>query len=201
MGDNASMYEPALGGATKAYGQYEAGETNAKLARYNASIAELQGRYATQAGAEQKNVEDLKAKRIAGSLAASTAGQGVVVGAGTSAAVAKSSEEMTEMDKLMIDINASRKAFGYNVHAFNYGLQADLDKERGTMGALTSLMDTGTTMAEMQRKKDLATGANIPQRKTYNPATDGPTEANTEFDSLAFGGESYTATSGLTPGR
>lgn len=194
MGDDASMYMTALGGATKAYGSYEAGQTNARLARYNASVEQMQSNYAIQAGKSQEAVEDLKARRIAGSLSASQTGQGVVVGAGTGAAVAKSSENMTEMDKLMIDINASRKAFGYQVHAFDYGMRAEEDERRGTMGALTSLMDTGTELTDMKRRRAAVTGEDYQKKqRDYDPLVD-KAPANEELDFLTFGGGNYLPT-------
>lgn len=145
MGES-SLFLTALGGASQAYTSYEAGQSNSAIDQFNARNSRKQAEQSLQAGGMQAARVDTRETILRGQQTAGFAGQGVLVGAGTARSVVAGSEAVSEMDKLMIGINARRQAYGYEVAAANSDFQAHLAKVRGNEEALGSLVKTGATM-------------------------------------------------------
>jgi hypothetical protein len=150
---NASPYITAAGGILSAYGHYKSGRYNQAVARYNASLARIQAAQALEAGRQGENVRDLKSRLAQGEIASNFAGQGVVVGAGTSRAVMDTEASLSEMDKLMIGINARRSAFGYQSAAAEQEQRGEFARREGDANAISTLLDTG---AQLELQSDRA---------------------------------------------
>ena len=112
-GNYPAMAITAMGGVTGALAAYSAGKTNAYIARDNAKIAGVQAGEALASGEYEAGRAKLKGRRVEGMARAGEAGQGVVVGAGTSGAILQDTERASAMDALTIKRNAARQALGF----------------------------------------------------------------------------------------
>ncbi len=144
--DYGSMGMSAAGGITGAYAQYMAGRANKKIASWNAAQARLQSAQAIQAGDFAANRAAIREQQTQGAQRAAEAGSGVIAGAGTARAVEASSEASSEMDRTMIELNARRQAYGYQVQAAGDTLQGRMAEQTGDMGAIATLFNTGSNM-------------------------------------------------------
>ncbi len=132
-----------VGGTMAAYGEYEAGKENQATARWNAEQARIQATQAIQAGDYAISEREARERYIEGGTRASFAGQGVVVGAGTSAAVLRNEANVSAMDKMMIGLNARRQAYGHQVMAIDQERRGDAAMRKGEMEAASTLLSTG----------------------------------------------------------
>ncbi len=130
----------AGGSLLSAYGNYESGQANSAIDRLNAAYARTQAAQSLEAGEFKAGVTDVRETELAGAQASSFAAQGVVAGAGTAASVVHASDAMSEADKNMIRLNASRQAYGYETTAANDEFQARMARRLGNLGAATSVM-------------------------------------------------------------
>lgn len=142
--DYGSMGMAAVGGITSAYAQYQAGKAQKKIANWNAAQARVQSAQALQAGEFNANRVAIQAEQTQGRQRAAEAGSGIIAGAGTSRAVEASSEAASDMDRFMIELNAKRQAYGYQVKAAGDTLTGQMDMQRGEMGAASTLLNTGS---------------------------------------------------------
>lgn len=128
------------GSMMSAYGAYQSGHANAAILRMNAEYARTQAAEARQAGEYQAGIVDIKEAGMAGAEASSFAGQGVVAGAGSAASVVTTSAAVSEADKAMLRLNASRQAYGFEMQATNDQFQADMAIRGASWGAATSVV-------------------------------------------------------------
>lgn len=134
----------AVGGLTKAYAQYAAGEANASIDRYNASLDRIQEQQALEKGAEEANVQEEKGAILAGAQRGAQAGGGVVAGAGTGGAVIASSAATTQQNEFMDRLNAMRAAYGFEARASIDDTEADIAKRGGTQAAIGTFINTAS---------------------------------------------------------
>lgn len=147
----------AISGAGNAFSQYEAGQSNKAIDRFNAANSRIQAEQASQAGATEQARAGIKEGILRGAQTSAFAGQGVIAGAGTARAVVAGGEAVSEMDKLMIGINARRQAYGYKVQAAGESFAADQAARLGTERALAGLAETGATVTSKYMDKHPAT--------------------------------------------
>lgn len=139
---NYGPYLTLLGGAMGAGSQYSAGQRSASLLRANAAIAGLQAQSAQQAGAEQAELYRTKLNATLGRQAAQIGGANIT----TSGSALKSLERTSELgaeDIAQIQLNAARKAWGYQVTQSGDLMRADMARTAGTENAIGSLITTG----------------------------------------------------------
>lgn len=141
-----AMSMTAMGGLVSANAQYQTGKVNKHIANANAQIAEVQRDQALSAGAYTAGKVAMHGRQIESTQAAAQAGGGTVVGAGTNRAVLDNTEQASSMDALMIQRNASREALGYQLKADADRMQGDQAMATGKMGAMSSLLNTGSQM-------------------------------------------------------
>lgn len=141
-GPNMAPWLTAFGGLTSAFSQFKAGETNASIARFNANLERLRSNQAIQSGDLAAAQESARQKQREGALTASLGAQGVGP-AGTAAAAAASSRNMSAMDQLVIKVNARRQAAGFEARAASDEIQADQEARQGKTTALATLLYTG----------------------------------------------------------
>lgn len=110
--------------------QYEASanlsEYQSKVAEQNAQIAKENAQYELDAGGVAAENALLKTGLMIASQKAGYAGAGIDVGSGTTKAVAASTRMMGDLDVMTIINNANRKAFGYQIDAYNFMNDATL---------------------------------------------------------------------------
>jgi hypothetical protein len=143
QGNYAGEALTAIGGLTSAYASYMAGRANKKIADFNARMARVQAAQAIQAGEFNANRVAIAAQRQQGAAQAAEAGAGIVAGAGTAKAVEASNEAASNMDRLMIELNARREAYGFQVRAAADTMEGKLAEQKGAMQAGAALLDTG----------------------------------------------------------
>lgn len=145
-GNNVAMAITAMGGVTGALAAYGAGKTNARIGRDNAKIADAQSGEALAAGDYEAGRARLKGRQVEGMARAGEAGQGVVVGAGTSGAILQDTQRASAMDALLIQRNAARQALGYQLRAGSDRMQADAAEAAGKEKAFATLLSTGSEL-------------------------------------------------------
>ncbi len=131
-----------VGGAVSAYATYEAGKDNEAVHRFNAEQARIQASQAIQAGDFAISEREARERYIEGVTRAGFASQGVVVGAGTSAAVLRNEANVSAMDKMMIGLNARRQAYGHQAMAIDQERQGKAAMLKGETGAVATLLNT-----------------------------------------------------------
>ncbi len=149
---NAGPYMTLAGGLTSAWSQYSAGRESRKMARFNAEQQRIQAAQTLAAAKFQENQRDGATRVAEGSVRASQAAGGTVVGAGTNRAVIDSIEGASAMDKMLMEINARRQAYGYRVAAAGTQYEGELAALQGEAGAVSTLLDTGGRM-ELQNDR------------------------------------------------
>lgn len=147
---NSGPYMTAAGGLLGAYGSYTAGKANRRVARFNAEYARMQAEQARQSAGFQEAQVEGRTREVAGSMRASQGASGTVVGAGTNRAALDAVQGASEMDKLLIEINARRQAYGYQVAAVDQTIRGDMASQAGNMGAIETLLNTGSSI-ELER--------------------------------------------------
>lgn len=150
----APMLMTALSGASQAYSSHEAGNTNRAIDRFNAANDRVAAQQTLQSAGSAMARQDIKANILQGEQRSAFAGQGVLANAGTARAVVAGSQAVSEMDKLMIGINARRAATGHLQRAAYEDFQGDRAAAMGNERALGSIIDAGTKMESMRYKSD-----------------------------------------------
>lgn len=117
-------------------------EYKAKVAKNNAEIAEQNAAQERQSGLEEARLQRIKTLQTIGSQQAGIAANGIDITSGTALDTIEDSATMGELDALMIEYNAERKAQNYEQTAQNYNNEANLDliaaknaKKEGTLSA------------------------------------------------------------------
>lgn len=135
----------AAGTATQVYGQVKAGqasraagekaqkasESQAQLADFNASVAELQAKDAIERGAETESRFRTTIRGTIGQQRAGIAAGNIDVGFGSAVDVQADSAFLGELDAVKIRNNAAREAWGYNVQAKDLRKRAEIARKEG----------------------------------------------------------------------
>lgn len=139
---NVGMASTLVGGLTKAFGIYESGQYNKKVAEFNAEYARIQAKQVMQAAQMEQGKREMKERYIEGQTTSGYAAQGVVVGAGTTRAVMAGERAVAEADRMAIEVNARRAAYGYQVSAQDQDARGTVAAAEGTTGAVSTLLNT-----------------------------------------------------------
>lgn len=140
-----SLALAAGGTAVSAVGQYKAGqqqkkagkaaadvsESQAQLADYNAGVAGLQATDALERGDQAEARFRTQIRGAIGAQRTGFAAGNVDVGFGSAVDVQADAAFLGELDALTIKTNAAREAWGYQVQAFDYRKQAEIDRKGG----------------------------------------------------------------------
>lgn len=144
----------AIGGLTTAWGQFSAGRANQRLARINAADARRQAAESLQAGQFASNRVLSQQGQEQGAMKAAQAGGGTVVGAGTSGIAQASARAGSNMDRLLIQLNARRQAYGYQSKAALARYEGDQATRAGALSGLQTIMGAGNKLWENSAKAD-----------------------------------------------
>lgn len=134
--------------AMAAYGSYQTGKYNEKVAENNAITAEYQAEDAEQRGELAEKQRRLEIEQLKGQQRASIASSGFVVGEGSAADVLTDTAALGEQDVLAIKSNAAREAWAYRVQATNSRSQGQLARYEGNYQAGASLISGGASVAD-----------------------------------------------------
>jgi hypothetical protein len=124
-------------GTASAYGQYQSGKYQEKVAKNNALI---QGRMAEDA---------LKRGQIKSQQAAKMGAAGIDMGVGSAADMLADTAMMGELDALTLRSNAQREAWGHDVQASNFLSEGRLSSYKGNYGAASTILGTAGTAVGM----------------------------------------------------
>jgi hypothetical protein len=147
-GSLISAYSQAR--AVRAQGRYEA-----RSARLNTQLADLQADDAIARGETDLQAQLRQTKVLSGAQRASMAAQGIDLGMGSAQDIGLETKTLGAMDALQLRNNAFREAFGYRV-------QATEAAHRGRMARISSRSQarSGLITGGMRAVSDLAQGFN-----------------------------------------
>lgn len=128
-----------IGFGLSAYGQYQAGQMNRDLMRYNAQVAEYQSEDALVRGEIKEQRFRRDAAKFIGSQKVALAAQGIEIDDDSALDVMANTAYLAEVDALTIRNNAKREAWGYKVQAEDYRFRGEIEAFEGTYGAIGTL--------------------------------------------------------------
>lgn len=105
------------------------------MADINARIAELGARQELFKGQAEVGKLTMAAGQLKSRQRTAMAANGIVLGEGSAAEIAASSDILKEIDKNTIEANAVRSAWGYRTQGVNY--QSDAAAKRGTASSIS----------------------------------------------------------------
>lgn len=135
-------YLSLLGGGLSAMSQYTAGSQSASLLRANATIAGLQAQGESQAGAQQAEVYRQHLAQTIGKQQAQIGGAGLTQ-SGSALRSLENTSSFGAKDIQQIQLNAARKAWGFDVTQQGDLMRANMAQSAGTLGGLGSLITSG----------------------------------------------------------
>lgn len=152
MGMTAAIAMMAGGTAVTAYGQYQAGKANQKIANYNAEVAELQAEQALKRGREDESRLRMQTRQTIGAQRAALAAMGIDLDDGTAAQIQDDTTYFGELDALTIRNNAALEAWGYRTQATDYRMQGSLAASQGRSQMLGTILSAGGQALFMSRR-------------------------------------------------
>lgn len=142
-----AMATTAAAGAYSAYGSYQQGKYQEKVAENNAIIQKRMAEDAQDRGQAQESMRRLQSGREISQQRAAMAAGGRDVTTGSALDVLSDSAQMAELDALTIRSNAQREAYGSEVQASNFEAEAGLPRTRGRNQAIGTLLTTGSQVS------------------------------------------------------
>jgi len=123
------------GNAAKRAGeaQRDAAESAAQLDDYNAQVADLQAKDATERGVEEESKFRMGVRGMIGTQRAGIAASNIDVGFGSAADVQADAAFLGELDSLAIRTNAAREAWGFQVQGEDLRRHAQITRKEGAM--------------------------------------------------------------------
>lgn len=139
---NLSLGLQAAGAVSGAIGSFYSAKMSkqqlafeASMADINARISELGARQEFHRGQAEVGKLTLSVGQLKARQRTAMAANGIVLGEGSSAEIAASTEIMKEMDRNTIESNAVRSAWGYRTQGVNY--QSEAVAKRGTASSIS----------------------------------------------------------------
>lgn len=114
-----------------------------QVAATNAGIARNEANQAIDLGNQERNRYGQKVNMMAGASRASAAAQGIDPNTGSAAAITSETESLGALDKLTIQNNAYKRAFGLNFQATNYDAQSKFADIAGNASGFNTLLTGG----------------------------------------------------------
>jgi hypothetical protein len=136
-------YLALLGGGWQAGAALGTSTADAAFARANAAIAGLQGQSELQMGAEHAELYRQHLAQTVGKQTAQIGGANLVR-SGSALRALETTGEFGARDVAQIQLNAARRAWGYSTSEVGDEARAAYDKSAGKMGALGSLITSGS---------------------------------------------------------
>ena len=131
-----------VGTGVSAYGQYQQGEYQSKVAQNNAFVQRQLAQRALQRGEREEQRHRMQVAKVKGDQRAAFGASGRDI-SGSASDILVDTAEMGELDALMIRSNAADDAYAYEVGAVNSRAQGKLARRRGVYGAAGTLLSGG----------------------------------------------------------
>lgn len=150
-----------VGGITGAVGAESAGQAKSSAALYQAGVAGINTKVATQNADYMRETGEIDARRSGLKTADAIArtrvaqsGSGVDINSGSPAAVTESEHAIGVEDQATIRNNAARRAYGFDVQAESERQKGVMDvaeasnaRKAGGLGALTSILGAAASVS------------------------------------------------------
>lgn len=140
--DDVAPYLNMAGGGFSAASSLLAAQESSRLLKANASIAGMQGRSESEAGAEQAELYRQHLNATLGKQAAAVGGSNVTM-SGSPLRSLETTAMLGAQDIGRIQTNAARKAWGFDVTQQGDQLRAQLAQSTGVNNALGGLITSG----------------------------------------------------------
>lgn len=139
---NYAPYLSALGGGWQAGAALSSASTNASFMRANAAVAGFQAQSEQQTGAQQAEMYRQHLEQTLGKQAAQVGGANVTMSGSALRSLAQTSS-FGAQDIQRIQLNAARKAWGFQVSQEGDLAKAGYEQKAGDMNAMGSLITSG----------------------------------------------------------
>lgn len=142
----AGIATTAAGGVMKAYGIYQAGKYNRRVATINAKAANEQANQAREAGVFAENRLAIREHQVESADRAAAGSSGIVAGAGSNRNVIAANQATSAMDQLMIELNARREAYGFKARAAAATAEGRMASATAHQEVASTLLNTGNKL-------------------------------------------------------
>lgn len=139
----AALYLGAAGTAVAAYGAYQQGQQQKKIADYNAKVGEVNAAEAIQRGALAADQQRAKVRQILSTQRAVMGASGAEVGSGTLGKVLEQTSTLGELDARQIEVDAQREAWGLRTQGALGRFEGEVVAQAGSLNAFGSLLTGG----------------------------------------------------------
>ena len=139
----AALYLAGAGTAISAYGAYQQGQNQKKIANYTAQANEYQAQDVIQRASISADQQRAKVRQIMGTQTAIMGASGAEVGSGTLGSVLNQTATLGELDARTIENNAMKEAWGYRSQSQLGKVEGEFASQTGTLGAFGSLLTGG----------------------------------------------------------
>lgn len=155
------MANTALGGVEGAIGQFQSGQAQSEMYKYQAGVAQFDkviadqnAAYAEQIGEQEAQRYGMQAGQRFGQIKAAQASHGLDINTGSAKDVQDSQKLVTRMDLTQIRSQAAKTAYNYEVQGAGYTAQAGLDtasaanaRRAGLVGASSSILGASSAVS------------------------------------------------------
>lgn len=186
----AALALGAVGAGVSAFGSIEQGQATANAANYqaqvsanNATIANQNANYATEAGRAQAQAQSMKGAVTAGRIKVAQAASGIDVNTGSAANVQVSQREQSNVDTATVMNNADLQAYGYRSQATGFEAQEGLEKEEAEQAPIGADLSAGGGL--------LSSASGLGLKWTQLGPTGSPAGTNPAFGTGTSGGAIY----------
>lgn len=131
----------AAAGMLSAYSSITAGQTQKTIDDTNAKYARTQAQQTLAAGGYEATVKMAEGEIAQAKQRSGAAAGGTLINSGSNADVTQSMQRGNEMDQLMIQTMANRRAYGYSTQATSDEISGNLAKSQGELGAAASALN------------------------------------------------------------
>lgn len=137
--------------AQRKQGEYESGQMDV-----NAGLADTQAADAIARGKEAAGRQQMGVRGLIGSQRTALAAQGLETDSGTAANLQSDTAQLGELDRLQIEHNAAREAFGYKVDPANTRARGEQVRSSSRNAARTTLLTAASQLYAMKASGDAA---------------------------------------------
>lgn len=151
----------AIGAGVSAVGASYTGQAKSDMYNYQAGVADLNKKIASQNADYSREVGEVKAQDSGlrtefqvGKMKAAQGATGLDVNSGSALATRQSQTLIGQHDQGTIRSNAARQAYGFDIEAIKYGAEGDMLRtagknaiEAGNLGAVSSILGGASSVA------------------------------------------------------
>ncbi len=132
-------------GAVSAYGQYQTGQQQARMANANADAQEIAARDTINAGNDAAYQQRQQTRQLQGQQAAAFGAGGTDMTSGSALNIFGDTAAGGQLDALTTVNNAERQAAGLNFQAGVSRAQGQIDRNAANLGVATTILNSSLT--------------------------------------------------------